>query len=146
MTHAPNKPFLIKDPVLIIGEEGDTEVDPATDPDYALALDTAEIVPSSSVQTWSGFQGASFTDSTDPTWALKLAGTQDWESAGSLCGLLYDHAGETRPYLLRSRVGGPGFKGQLILSATGALGAKNAPAKFDVTCGLTGKPVRVVAG
>lgn len=138
-------PFLIKDPILIIGEEGADDVVEATDRDYAKDLDTATITPSSSVVAWSGFQGASFTDSTDPTWTMQVNGAQDWDSATSLCGLLYDHAGETRPYLLRSRVGGPGFKGKMILSAPGAMGQKNTVGAMQVTCGLTGKPVRVAA-
>lgn len=141
----PANPFVIHEADFFIGALGDTEVDPATDVDYAAAFDTIQAVPSTSTVSWTGLKRNTFTDVSPATWTLTGNGAQDWDDEGSLSRFLHEHDGETRPYLFRPKSGGTGVRGQLILSAGAIGGAGNAVAPFSITFGLTGKPELVPA-
>lgn len=135
--------FVIHEADLFIGAEGATEVNESTDLDYAAAFDTIQLVPSTSTSTWTGLKRNTFTDVSPATWTMTGNGAQDWETDGSLSEFLHEHEGETRPYLLRPKSGGTAFKGSMILAPGAIGGAGNATAAFQVTFGLTGKPVIV---
>ncbi len=137
--------FVIHEADLFIGAADATEVNETTDFDYAAAFDNIQLVPATSTTTWTGLKRNTLTDVSPATWSMTGAGAQDWETDGSLSEFLHEHEGETRPYLLRPKSGGKGFKGSLILAPGAIGGAGNATAAFSVTFGLTGKPEIVPA-
>lgn len=142
----PVNPFVLKDVDFLIGAAGADDVVTSTDPDFAAAADTIQLVPTAQTVTWTGLKGNTFTDVSPATWAANVNGAQDWDEDGSLSRLMHEHEGETRPYLMRPRSGtGASFKGKLVLAPGAIGGSGNAVAPFSATFGLTGKPQLVEA-
>lgn len=108
-------------------------------------VSSVQWVPSSSTVTWNGgTPEAVFTDQTAPTWTAQVNVVQDWETPGSLCNYLLEHAGEQVVAKYK-----PDATGTFEITATITLaaptigGAVNAFNESSVTMGST-KPVPTV--
>src|SRR5512133_2196136 len=99
---ALSKPLILKDYLLKI----------ATD-NYEAAVSAVIIKPpSTSTETWQGPVGSEVSDESETgPWAVQVDYIQDWETATSLAGYLYDHAGETKAmeFVPQSGTGKPKF-------------------------------------
>lgn len=84
-----------------------------------------------------------WTDTTVTGWQLNWKFLQDAETLGSLTDYLYQHGGEVHqvdfvPY------GGTGWTAKVILPAPPIGGDLNAWLADTITCGVRGKPTRIV--
>lgn len=101
--------------------------------------------PGSSAVTWQGPIGEDHSDESESgAWTMQLDYVQDWETAGSLSGYLFDHHGETKTceFVPRAGTGLPKFTADIVLR-TGPVGGSTrqfATSSTQMTC--KAKPVR----
>ena len=127
------QPIMLKDMVIQIGSD-----------DFAAAVSSATITPTSSLTTWKGLKPESVhTFPAAPTYALSLEYAQDWAAVTSLSRYLFDHDGETITGVVLEPTSGVGtrwtFNLVIIPGAVG--GAVDTVATATVELGITGKPV-----
>ena len=127
----PN-PFVFKDATLTIAADS-----------YEAAISKAEIVPSSSSQTFKGASpGASWTDQSYATWVCNLEYAQDWKDPASLSNYLHEHEGEAVDAVFVPKVGTgePSVAATLVITPGSIGGTVDAFATSSVTLGVSGKP------
>lgn len=112
---------------------------------YEAAIDSASFTPTASQITWTGGDGASYSDQTAATWALALNYVQDWVTVNSLSQYLHANEGLSKTVTFRPQDGvGPSFTAQVSITPGSIGGAVNTFATATVTLGST-KPVLVPA-
>lgn len=137
------QPLVLKDVELILDLDGEGATDPGTD--FRKHVNGVMFTPSASSITWTGLGKNSHTDVSTATWVCQLDYVQDWDSATSLSGFLFDNEGKSVTVTFRPRSGvGPSFK-SVVTITPGAIGGQvNAYAPASVQLGCT-KPERVAA-
>jgi hypothetical protein len=115
--------------------------------DYGQTVTNVAITPASSTVTFTGMKpGATWTESTTPTWTVALTYGQDWETTNSLSGYLFDNAGKTVLMTFKPRTGsGPSFKANVVIVPGAIGGAVNTFASGTVTLPVSGPVTRVAA-
>lgn len=127
-------PIILKDCII--------EID---DDDYAAAVSSAELTPSTSQVIFKGLKpDAVFTDVSAATWMLDLTYAQDWVTATSLSRYLFDNEGETKAAVIKPQSGiGPSFEVNVVITPGSIGGAVDAVAVATVSLGVSGRPVLV---
>ncbi|MBH0054483.1 hypothetical protein I6E74_09930 [Salinibacterium sp. SWN139] len=129
-------PIVMKDVVLEIEDD-----------DFAAAVSSAVLTPSSSSVIFKGLKsGSVFTDVTAATWTLGLTYAQDWVTAGSLSQYLLENEGTVVDAVLKPQSGiGPSFSVEIVITPGAIGGAVDTTAVATVTLGVQGKPTLVPA-
>lgn len=142
MTTVPVQPFILRDVDFTVALEGDVTPD-----NYEFHVSRVALTPSTSVVTWQGLSpDASFSAQTSSTWVAELTGAQDWETANSLSGFLFDHEGERASITFQPRKGSSDtFTVDVTLAPASVGGDVNTVPVFSVSLGCDGKPVRTPA-
>lgn len=133
MAEQPVNPTILKDMVLMVGAD-----------DFAAAVSSATITPTTSVVTWKGLKpDATFSFSTAPTYVLDLEYAQD-EVDTSLSTYLWNHQGETIEGVVLEPASGVGARYTFnLMIAHGAVGgAVDTVGVASVSLGINGRPVR----
>lgn len=117
------------------------------DDDYAAAVSSAELTPSTSQVIFKGLKpDAVFTDVSAATWLLVLSYAQDWVTATSLSRYLFDNEGATKAAVIKPQSGvGPSFAVNIVITPGSIGGAVDAVAVATVSLGVSGRPVLVPA-
>lgn len=126
-------PFVMQDCVLSIPTD-----------DYAAAISSAQLTPTSSIVLFKGLKPTSkHSFPTDPTWTCDLTYAQDWSDPDSLSRYLLDHKGETIENCILEPTSGVGtrFTFDLIVTPGAVGGAVDTVAVATVSLGISGDPV-----
>lgn len=127
-------PIVLTDVLLTVGADN-----------YQAHVSQVEFTPTSSNVTWKGLTpAANFTFGTTATWTVTLAYAQDWETADSLSGYLFDNEGETVSVVFAPKNGGQAFEADVIITPGAIGGTVDTVAVATVTLGVKGKPTRAV--
>lgn len=123
-------PLFMKDVLFQVGTDS-----------YEKALSQVELVPSTSVETFTALSpGAVYTDVSPATWTCVLTFVQDWGTAGSLSKYLFDHEGDTISATFEPIAGGATVTVSLVVAPGSIGGTIGGATTSTVTLGVVGKP------
>jgi hypothetical protein len=135
-------PFIMRNAVVTLGSPGD---------DYAAACSSAALTPAPGTADFKGLKTAAvFVFPTATTWTLDLAYGQDWSVEVSLSRWLFDHIGETVPFVMNPNdtgnvQGETSWSGTVAITAGAIGGDVDAVAVANVSLGVVGAPVPTYA-
>lgn len=135
-------PIILQESVLKIAST------PAGDPDaaddFAAAVNSVRIVPTTGTVSYKGLKRNVHTFATLPEWTAVLNYAQDWKTGTTLSRFLFDHMGEHLPAIIEP-VDGEGTSWEVVLVvAPGSIGGDvDAVMTAEVTLGVDGTPVPV---
>lgn len=131
------RPFILRNAIIQLGSD-----------DFAAAVSTAALTPSAGTTDFKGLKvSAVFTFPQATTWTLELTFAQDWGSATSLSRYLFDHAGESVPFVLNpddtatAGVGSTSWAGTVAIAPGAVGGDVDSVAVATVSLGIVGAPV-----
>lgn len=128
-------PFTMKDVTLSIGAD-----------DYKQHVSRVRFEPTVPQVKWKGLAPtASFTDQGLADWVCNLAIAQDWDDPTSLANYLLDNEGTQVDATFEPVNGGQAFTATIILAPPAIGGDVDTVAAAEVSCGVVGRPEKVVA-
>jgi hypothetical protein len=139
MAEVDVRPFIMRNAIIQLG---------ATD-DFAKAVSTASITPSGGTAEYKGLKpSAVFTFPQASTYVLEMTYAQDWSASTSLSRYLWEHKGETVPFVLnpddttgQTGVGSTSWAGEVAIIPGQVGGDVDAVATASVSLGIVGEPV-----
>jgi hypothetical protein len=134
MTDIAVKPRVFKNYKLQLGDDN-----------YEAHVSGVTFTPSASVQTWTGADGESHSDTSVATWVCQLDYAQDWETDESLSIFLLNHEGEHIVTKFFPLDAGPNITATIIITPGAIGGAVGSYGTASVSCGVDGKPVFAAA-
>lgn len=121
------KPVLFKAPVSIGADE------------YTAHLSQCQHVPTQPTASFTDLDGVTTNFGGKSSWALTLAGAQDYETLNGLAMFLYEHDGEDIE--VTYVFGGQTWTATIVAAAVDIGGVINTPALFSKSMPCKGKPV-----
>lgn len=140
MAVIPVEPVILQNALLQIAST--PTGDPATGDDFAAALSSIRINPTTATVVYKGLKRNSHTFPTLPEWTAVLNVAQDWETANALSRFLFDHAGEKLPAIVEPTEGvGTSWELTLVIAPVAIGGEVDGVMTSEVTLGVDGQPV-----
>jgi hypothetical protein len=132
------RPFIMRNAIIVFG---------AAD-DFAKAVSTAAIAPAGGTAEFKGLKpSAVFTFPQASTYVLELTYAQDWSASTSLSRYLWEHKGETVPFILnpddttgQTGVGSTSWAGTVAIVPGQVGGDVDSVATASVSLGIVGEP------
>lgn len=129
---------VIKDALVSLGPVGGPEVE------YSNQFDTVTLTPDQSTQTKRTLvPDGTLQDVDSATWALTLAGIQDYVAGRGFTRYLLDNNMEKADFTVEPIRGGVGFTGTVTLKAAPIGGEAGGWAEFSIELPVDGAPVPV---
>lgn len=120
------EPFVLRDVDLLIGTDS-----------YQAHVSQVEFIPTAAQITWTGLANNTHAATATATWAVTLAGAQDWDTANSLSQYLHANEGLKVPITFTPADGQGSFTAEVTLSPASIGGTGQAFTVFTVTLGCT---------
>jgi len=124
-------PFTMKDSTFNIAAD-----------DFAAALSSVSIVPSSSTVSFQGLKpAATYTDVTPETWLCNINFAQDWDTTGALSRYLHENTGAAVEATFEPKSGGASITATIIIVAGAFGGDGGSVATASAALPVRGRPV-----